>query len=137
MKFSLSRKGKLTFGLIFILSSVLFSACSKSENGEIPIDSNIEKVLLVPEQEDDYVCYYYTVPTPLVISKKRCFIRSPYIPIEENNAEKYIAGQGEAVGTWTLTGGKVNVTFESGNKKTYDRSNYVGYPPNAGQALSG
>lgn len=137
MKFSLSRKGKLTFGLIFILSSVLFSACSKSENGEIPIDSNIEKVLLVPEQEEGYGGYYYEVHTPFVFFKNGRFIRSPYIPIKEINADKYIAGQGEAVGSWTVTGGKVNVIFESGNKKTYDWSNYVGYPPNAGQTLSG
>lgn len=137
MKFSTLKTFRLTLWLILILSPVLFSACSKSDDSEIPGNSKIEKVLLVPEQEEGYGGYYYDVHTPFVFFKNGRFIRSPYIPINEINADKYIAGQGEAVGTWAVTGGKVTVTFESGNKKTFEWSDYVGYPPNSGQTLSG
>lgn len=128
----------IVFYLLVSVSSLAAISCSKSDDTEISSSySTLEKVLLIPEQEEGYGGYYYQVYTPFVFFKNGRFIRSPYIAITQIDADKYIAGQGEAVGSWKLVDGKVEVTFDSGRQRTYSWSDNLGYAPNDGQQLSG
>lgn len=124
---------QLLVALMIFISAV---ACKK-DDGLDSSYSNFEKVLLIPEQEEGYGGYYYEVYTPFVFFTNGRFIRSPYIAVNQINADKYIAGQGEAVGAWVVTGDKVEVTFDSGRKRTYDWLDNLGYAPNDGQKISG
>lgn len=140
MKNSIKKVKITVLGFILCLSPLLFIACSKSDSNNTEIGgsySNLENVILIPEEESGYGGYYYQVYTPFVFFKNGRFIRAPYIPVNQLNADKYIEGQGEAVGAWTASNGKVEITFDSGRKRTYDWPGYLGYAPSKGQTISG